>query len=344
MSEMVKLDADERIEARPFTDPNHSHQDLRIMRHMAHQLVDSYDDPELCDFLPGKRSISHSDPKGRHFRIYYIQPRKLFILKPLTVVGFFGQKRPGADIEPLTQAGEKFEGEFHKHLGLLSLSTVSLPHGDFGNLVLFTDPGAQQQWSDGQLHRELVPKISPHYYRSIRLNNGVLPCGLEAPDELRLLRVKYLDYSSDPPWRAVRECNDGRFIMAISALARKLRLQDVQRALILNAPQGYLETLGQVPEGLEIKQEPSGQFDFAHLFVKDRSQLERFIDQVLQAIDYDAVLWISYPKGSSGVDTDLTRDKLWEAVSDRGIRPVTQVSIDEVWSAMRFRPPEAVGR
>lgn len=131
--------------------------------------------------------------------------------------------------------------------------------------------------------------------------------------------------------------------MAISARAKKLRLQDVQRSLIVNAPEGYLETLGQPPEGLEIVQEPSGQFDFAHLFVKDRNELERFIDRVLEAIKYDAVLWISYPKGSSGVDTDLNRDKLWKALSDRGIRPVTQVSIDEVWSAMRFRPIEAVG-
>ena len=131
--------------------------------------------------------------------------------------------------------------------------------------------------------------------------------------------------------------------MAISALAKKLRLQDVRRALILNAPEGYLETLGEVPEELEIEQNPSGKFDFAHLFVKDLNELERFIDQVLKAVEYDAVLWISYPKGSSGVDTDLNRDKLWSALSDGGIRPVTQVSIVKVWSGMRFRPPEEVG-
>ena len=132
--------------------------------------------------------------------------------------------------------------------------------------------------------------------------------------------------------------------MAISALAKKLRLQSAQRALILNAPQGYLEMLGEMPEGLEIEQEPSGKFDFAHLFVKDRNELEQFIDQVLRAIEYDAILWISYPKGSSGVKTDLNRDKLWKALADKGIRPVTQVSIDKVWSAMRFRPHEEVGR
>jgi hypothetical protein len=132
--------------------------------------------------------------------------------------------------------------------------------------------------------------------------------------------------------------------LAVSALAKKLRLHTAKRALILNAPEGYLDTLGEVPAGVKIEQEPKGKFDFAHLFAKDRNELERFIDQVLQAVEYDAVLWISYPKGSSGVETDLNRDKLWKALFDRGIRPVTQVSIDEVWSALRFRPSEEVGR
>ena len=98
--------------------------------------------------------------------------------------------------------------------------------------------------------------------------------------------------------------------MAISALAKKLRLHRAQRALVLNAPEAYLEMLGDAPDEVKIEQEPSGEFDFAHLFVKDRNELEQFIDQVLQAIEYDAILWISYPKGSSGVTTDLNRDKL----------------------------------
>jgi hypothetical protein len=209
MSDVVKLEASERIGARPFANPNHSHVDLGIMRHMAHQLVDTYEDPVLCDFEPGERAICKSAPQGWDFRIYYIQPKKLFRLKNLTVVGFFGQKRPDADIGPLIQADKIFEQEFHKHPGLLSLSTVRLPRGDFGNLVLFTDPAAKDQWNHSQLHYELVPEISPLYYQSIRLNNGLLPNGLESPDDMRLIRVKYLDYGSSPPWRAVRKCNDG---------------------------------------------------------------------------------------------------------------------------------------
>ena len=131
--------------------------------------------------------------------------------------------------------------------------------------------------------------------------------------------------------------------MTLSSLAKKLRLQGARRALILNAPQGYLDTLGDVPEGLEIQHETGGEFDFAHLFVTDGAELERFIEPLLDAIKYDGILWISYPKGSSGVKTDLNRDKLWAAMSGKGIRPVTQVSINAIWSAMRFRPSDRVG-
>jgi hypothetical protein len=132
--------------------------------------------------------------------------------------------------------------------------------------------------------------------------------------------------------------------MAVSALAKKLQLQKARRALVLNAPGGYLEMLGELPGEIQIEQKISGKFDFAHLFVKERRELDQLIDPVLQAIEYDGMLWISYPKGGSGVKTDLNRDRLWKALEGKGIRPVTQVSIDEVWSAMRFRPPEEVGK
>lgn len=68
---------------------------------------------------------------------------------------------------------------------------------------------------------------------------------------------------------------------------------------------------------------PDGTNEFAHLFVKDSNDLNLYIDQVLKAIAYDAVLWISYLMGSSGVASDLNRDSLWETIKGKGIRPVT---------------------
>ena len=129
-----------------------------------------------------------------------------------------------------------------------------------------------------------------------------------------------------------------------TSLLKKLRMQAGQRVLILNAPPGYVESLEDLPEGVEVLEQTGGAFDFVHLFVKDSTELERFRLAAMGAIEYDGLFWISYPKRGAKVDTDLTRDVLWELMGDTGLRPVTQVSVDKVWSAMRFPPVERVGQ
>lgn len=129
-----------------------------------------------------------------------------------------------------------------------------------------------------------------------------------------------------------------------TTLVKKLRLQPGQKAVIVNAPPGYVEGLGELPEGLEIGTDLGERADFIHLFVANQADLERLGPAVLEALEYDGLLWVSYPKRSAKVETDLTRDRGWEVLTEAGMRPVTQVSIDEVWSALRFRPTERVGR
>jgi hypothetical protein len=70
-----------------------------------------------------------------------------------------------------------------------------------------------------------------------------------------------------------------------------------------------------------------------HLFVTSSEELNRLRRTAMDAVEYDGLLWISYPKRSSKVAMDLTRDVLWELMADIGLRPVTQISVDEVWSA-----------
>jgi hypothetical protein len=78
--------------------------------------------------------------------------------------------------------------------------------------------------------------------------------------------------------------------------------------------------------------------------VKDRAEFVSLGPPAIEAVKYDALLWISYPKRSSKVATDLTRDVMWKLTADTGLRPVSQVSIDAVWPALRFRPAEQVGK
>lgn len=127
-----------------------------------------------------------------------------------------------------------------------------------------------------------------------------------------------------------------------SSPVKKLRIQPGHRLLILNAPSAYIGSLADMPEGIEVSEKPEGKFDFVHVFVKDSAELADLGPVAFEAVKYDGLLWISYPKRSSKVPTDLSRDVVWELTADTGLRPVAQVSIDEVWSALRFRPAEQV--
>jgi hypothetical protein len=205
----IELGREDKVQEHPFSDVENTADDLATMRKMAHQLVDTYEDPKVCDFTMRNGPVCQSDPQGRHFRIYYIRPDRLFEGDRLAVVGFFGSRRPGADIQPLLRADKLFEAEFDKHPDLLSLSTVRVANGNFGNLVVFANREAISIWNNTPVHRKLVAEISPPYYQSIRLNNGWLPRGLAEPDALWIGRVKYIDYGSMPPWRAVRTLQEG---------------------------------------------------------------------------------------------------------------------------------------
>jgi hypothetical protein len=125
-------------------------------------------------------------------------------------------------------------------------------------------------------------------------------------------------------------------------LLKKLRLTPGARALILNPPPGYLETLGvsahTAPDG-------AGPYAFVQVFAKDSKEFFNLIPLAVKAIAFDGLFWLSSPKKTGKIASDLSRDIVWELmkVMDTGLRPVTQISIDETWSALRFRPTEKVG-
>jgi hypothetical protein len=126
--------------------------------------------------------------------------------------------------------------------------------------------------------------------------------------------------------------------MSVSALARKLKLKAGQRAAILNAPQGYLEALQPLPDGVELLDHVEGQVDWAQLFIKNKAELDRLAPEVIGALKPDSILWITFPKGTSKIQTDLTRDKGWDTIQQANLKWIVLVSVDETWSAFAVRP------
>lgn len=128
--------------------------------------------------------------------------------------------------------------------------------------------------------------------------------------------------------------------MAETSLIKRLVLKPGYRLKIMNAPEGYLERLHPLPENTMMVDDESGPFDMVQLFAKDIAQLNREVPTAVELVKHDGLLWLCYPKRSSKVETDLPRDIGWQVIFDAGWHPVTQISIDEVWSGLRFRPNE----
>jgi hypothetical protein len=134
--------------------------------------------------------------------------------------------------------------------------------------------------------------------------------------------------------------------MADTPLIKKLGIKPNQRVLILNAPEGYAEQLNAIlPVDVELVTSPTtaDNFDVVLQYVRNQAQVEIEVPKAIKLVKPGGLLWISYPKQSSKVPTDINRDILWKIFPDSAWRPVTQISIDDVWSALRFRPKSEVG-
>jgi hypothetical protein len=129
-----------------------------------------------------------------------------------------------------------------------------------------------------------------------------------------------------------------------TSLADKLQIKAGQGMVVLNAPEGYLAKLAAELEGVSVAAQPAGPSDALLLFVNSLAEAAQWFPEAIRAVKVDGLLWIAYPKGTSKVKTDVNRDRLWEATKPTGWRPVRQVALDDVWSAMRFRPADQVGK
>jgi hypothetical protein len=88
----------------------------------------------------------------------------------------------------------------------------------------------------------------------------------------------------------------------------------------------------------DISQKLSGKFDWIQLFAKNKKELAALAPKALAALKPESILWLSFPKGSSKIQTDLTRDKGWEAIHDIDLKFINLVSVNDMWSAFALRP------
>jgi hypothetical protein len=119
-------------------------------------------------------------------------------------------------------------------------------------------------------------------------------------------------------------------------LAKKLHLKPGMRFTVVNAPDGFARTLGKLPPG--ARQEPSFRpdLDLVMVFASNQKGLNGQWPKAIAALKTDGTLWVSYPKKSSGIQTDLGMGE-WEVTKGSDWNPVAMIGVDDTWSAVRFK-------
>jgi len=119
-------------------------------------------------------------------------------------------------------------------------------------------------------------------------------------------------------------------------LPQKLGIKPGSIVVTIDAPDNYRKLLGQIPSGVNFATRPVGNTTFVHLFVKERRTLAIQLQLLRKKIPDAAVVWVSWPKKSSGVATDVTEDVIRAVALPLGFVDIKVCAVDETWSGLKL--------
>ena len=119
-------------------------------------------------------------------------------------------------------------------------------------------------------------------------------------------------------------------------LAQKLGIKPAAKVAALNAPAGYRKLLAPLPASVSFTDKAATGSSFVHLFVTERRVLEKELKRLRKLLDDAGVLWVSWPKKSSGVSSDITEDVVREVCLPLGLVDVKVCAVDETWSGLKL--------
>ena len=120
------------------------------------------------------------------------------------------------------------------------------------------------------------------------------------------------------------------------SLAEKLGIKAGFVVVVIDPPTNYRDLLGRLPDRAMVRTRMDGQVDMVHAFVRHRSRLKASFVRWKEGILRDGSLWISWPKRSSSVQTDLTGDVVRSVALAHGLVDVKVCAIDETWSGLKL--------
>jgi len=123
-------------------------------------------------------------------------------------------------------------------------------------------------------------------------------------------------------------------------IIKKFKFKD--QATVINAPALLQKEFVKLGFKTSLDKKEKGMNTL--VFINNKKEYLDFLNTQLKNIEPDSILWFAYPKGTSKIKTDINRDTIRETGEGFSITTVTAISIDDTWSALRFRPIDKVGK
>ncbi|OZG75015.1 DUF3052 domain-containing protein [Hahella sp. CCB-MM4] len=119
-------------------------------------------------------------------------------------------------------------------------------------------------------------------------------------------------------------------------LSKKLGIKEGVSLYVKNPPADYLQLLDPIPEDVKFVERLSAGMDMIHFFTKHRAELQAELALLLTMIKQNGMIWISWPKKSSRVETDITEDVIREVSLPMGLVDIKVCAVDHVWSGLKL--------
>jgi len=119
-------------------------------------------------------------------------------------------------------------------------------------------------------------------------------------------------------------------------LAKKLGITDGARVCLTNAPDHYARLVAPLPAGVRMVKAIDGTTDLIHIFTTRRRDLDTRLKSAVGRMRADAAIWVSWPKKSSGVATDITEDTIREVALPLGLVDIKVCAVDDTWSGLKL--------
>ncbi|MGZ8536685.1 MAG: hypothetical protein ACXWV9_00415 [Flavisolibacter sp.] len=122
-------------------------------------------------------------------------------------------------------------------------------------------------------------------------------------------------------------------------LAKKLGIKDRFKIAVLNEPDHYYTLFEDMPPDVDIHHNLNSKLDVIHYFVTEAKELSEIITSLKNSIVQNGMIWISWPKQSSKVPTDITEDVIRAIAIQNGLVDIKVCAVDNVWSALKLVIP-----